>query len=271
MIRELTAGSGTAITIRPVCHPEFEGRIEHGRRIIDAAFGKSAAQRKPAGTRLFGPETGSDLAYRLSCGWAYRAVDWPDGRRAIIDLYLPGDVIGIEAAAFGHPVDKIVAVTALTVQAIDMPTFADLMTNPPAAAAVFWLLAEQQRRIDRLAAALARRDAHERLALMLSDLYDRLCPRGPIACSSYALPLTQQQIGDHLGLTLVHVNRVLRSLREKKIVSVDRHVVTIRDLERLRQLAASEKAAPPRISSERPSAPREPALDRAELGELALS
>lgn len=49
-----------------------------------------------------------------------------------------------------------------------------------------------------------------------------------------------RQIGDHLGLTLVHVNRVLRSLRERRIVSVDRHVVAIRDLARLQRLAGRE-------------------------------
>jgi CRP-like cAMP-binding protein len=240
---------------------------------MDTAFGQSASHRMPAGTRVLTPEGGNAPVYRLSGGWAYRAVDWPDGRRAIIEIYLPGDIIGLEAAVLGRSADEVVAATALTLQAIDGPRLAELMADPSAALAISWLLAEQQRRVDRLAAALARRDAHERLALMLSDLYDRLGRRDLINSSSYALPLTQQQIGDHLGLTLVHVNRVLRSLRENGIVSIDRHVVTIRDLERLRQLAASGRAEQ-RLSIERPRASREPARaapELTELGELALS
>jgi CRP/FNR family transcriptional regulator len=270
MIREPVAGPGRAAVIRSACRPEFDGRIEDGRRLIDAAFGKAAPLRIAAGGTVLGPDAASRLVYRLSSGWACRAVGWPDGRRAIIDIALPGDIVGIEAALFDPSADKVVAVTALGVQAIDAATLAELMTRPPAAAAVFWLLAEQQRRIDRLVAALARRDARERLALMLADLYDRLRQRGLIGGASYALPLTQQQIGDHLGLTLVHVNRVLRSLREQKIVSIDRHVVTIRDLDWLRQLAASGRGEQ-RPAAERPRVPREqPALDHADVGEFVL-
>ncbi len=248
---------------------KFDQCIGHGQRIIDAAFGKSSPRRIPAGTRLFGPD-GGDLVYRLSGGWACRVVDWLDGRRAIVEIYLPGDMVGLEAAVLGRPVDETVAVTALTVQAIDAQMLAELMAQPPAAAAILWLRAGQQRRVDRLAAALARRDAHERLALMLVDLYDRLCERGLVTGPSYPLPLTQQQIGDHLGLTLVHVNRVLRSLREKEIVSVDRHVVTIRDLDRLRQLAASARTARGFLT-ERSPGPREPRPNRARLDALMLS
>src|SRR5436305_1968420 len=54
---------------------------------------------------------------------------------------------------------------------------------------------------------------------------------------TYNLPLTQEQIADHLGLTLVHVNRTLRRLREERIVLVDRQVVIIMNLERLREFA----------------------------------
>jgi CRP/FNR family transcriptional regulator len=272
LTRELAAGPETAADTRPAFRPEFDERIAQGRQLIDAAFDKSAPRRMPAGTRIFGPENSSDPVHRLDSGWAYRAIDWPDGRRAIIEIYLPGDTIGIEAAVRDRPVDEVVAVTALTVHTIDNAAFSELMASP-VAAAIFGLLAEQQWRIDRLAAALARRDAHERLALMLVDLYDRLRRRDPTMPSSYALPLTQQQIGDHLGLTLVHVNRVLRSLREKDIVSIDHHVVTIRDLERLRQLAGLDKAALYR-PGERLLGRREVkpiGTEVSELSELALS
>lgn len=271
MTGEPVRDAGTAAVARPRSRLELDGQIAEGRRLIDAAFGKTAPLRIAAGETVFGANAANPLACRLSGGWACRAIGWPDGRRAIIDIYLPGDIIGIEAALFDRPSDEVAAITALGVRAIDAAALAELMVNPAAAAAAFWLLAEQQRRIDRLTAALARRDAHERLALMLIDLHDRLRQRGLIAEASYPLPLTQQQIGDHLGLTLVHVNRVLRSLREKRIVSIDRHVVSIRDLDRLRQLAASGRGDQ-QLTVARPPAPRERlALDHAELGELALS
>ena len=54
---------------------------------------------------------------------------------------------------------------------------------------------------------------------------------------TFNVPLTQEQMADHLGLTLVHVNRTLGRLREERIVLVDRQVVIIMDLDRLRDAA----------------------------------
>ena len=84
---------------------------------------------------------------------------------------------------------------------------------------------------------------------MLLDIHDRLRHRDLINRPTFNLPLTQEQIADHLGLTLVHVNRTLRRLREEKIVLVERQVVIIQDIERLRELAqglpqAAELPAP---------------------------
>jgi hypothetical protein len=53
----------------------------------------------------------------------------------------------------------------------------------------------------------------------------------------HALPMTQTQIGDYLGLTVVHINRVLRALRHAQIVTLEKHCVTIHDLELLKSLA----------------------------------
>jgi DNA-binding transcriptional regulator LsrR (DeoR family) len=77
---------------------------------------------------------------------------------------------------------------------------------------------------------------------MLIDLYDRLRRRRLIARSSFNLHLTQQQIGDHLGLTNAHVNRVLRWFACEDIALVKRYVVIIRDMPRLRRLAQGEDA-----------------------------
>ena len=74
---------------------------------------------------------------------------------------------------------------------------------------------------------------------MLLDIYERLRRRELINRPSFNLPFTQEQIADHRGLTLVHVNRTLRRLREEHLVLVDRQVVVITDLDRLRVLVRS--------------------------------
>jgi hypothetical protein len=69
--------------------------------------------------------------------------------------------------------------------------------------------------------------------MMLLDFYTRLRRRKLISGSTYNLPMTQAQIGDYLGVTVVHVNRVLRSLSNDRIVRLEKHCVTILNLERL--------------------------------------
>jgi CRP-like cAMP-binding protein len=103
-----------------------------------------------------------------------------------------------------------------------------------------WLLSKRQRRADRLLAAISSLDARGRVAMMVLDFYTRLRRRKLVMGSTYNLPLTQVQIGQYLGLTMVHVNRVLRALRDERIVNLERHCVTILDLERLTSLTPSE-------------------------------
>jgi DNA-binding transcriptional regulator LsrR (DeoR family) len=79
--------------------------------------------------------------------------------------------------------------------------------------------------------------------MMLLDFYKRLRRRKVISGLSYGFPFTQVQIGNYLGLTVVHINRVLRSLRDERIVDLEKHCVTILDLERLAVLAKNEGAA----------------------------
>jgi hypothetical protein len=87
--------------------------------------------------------------------------------------------------------------------------------------------------------AITRFDARGRLAAMILGIYERLRRRGLVTRPTFNLPLTQEQIADHLGITTVHVSRTLRRMREERLVLVDRHVVIILDLDGLRHAAAS--------------------------------
>ena len=66
--------------------------------------------------------------------------------------------------------------------------------------------------------------------MMVLDFDTRLRRSKLIASSGYSLPLTQIHIGSYLGLTVAHVNRVLRSSREERIVNLEKHCVTILNL-----------------------------------------
>ena len=76
--------------------------------------------------------------------------------------------------------------------------------------------------------------------MMVLDLYTRLRRRKLIAGPMYNLPLTQIQMGNYLGLTVVHINRIVRSLRDEQIVNLEKNCVTILDLERLTILTGAK-------------------------------
>ena len=85
-----------------------------------------------------------------------------------------------------------------------------------------------------------RRSAYERLSHFFLELFVRLKSAGLTVGMSFHAPLTQELIGDALGLTAIHVNRTLRSLRQDKLVAVDGKKVTILDFEALSLLSDFE-------------------------------
>jgi CRP-like cAMP-binding protein len=151
-------------------------------------------------------------------------------------LLVPGDIIGLDHIVLATPIEEVTAVNRVGYHALEPATVRALMADRCAALSVFALLAEARWRSDRLAAMIGRLDAQARLAAFLLGIHDRLRRRGLINQLSFNLPLTQEQIADHLGLTLVHVNRTLRRMREEHLVLIDRQVVIIMDLEGLRRL-----------------------------------
>jgi CRP-like cAMP-binding protein len=180
---------------------------------------------------------GNEICY-LQTGWACQFRNLSNRGLAIVDVFLPGDMIGVDIALHTRPQEELVTLTAVTLRAITAEdALIDLMAYRPAALYIAWLLGQRQERADRLLAAISYLDAPGRVAMMVLDFYTRLRRRKLITGSTYNLPLTQAQIGHYLGLTVVHINRVLRSLREAGIVNLEKHCVTILDLERLTDLA----------------------------------
>jgi CRP/FNR family transcriptional regulator len=203
-----------------------------GQRKLRTIFENSPLRTRNAGQLFPGDEISN-----LRTGWACRCPDLSNGRQAIVDVYLPGDVVGIHTALHTRP-DRIIALTAVSIGVVPAKdALIDLMGNRAAALYIAWLMAQRHRRVDRLLATISSLDATGRLAVMMLDFYERLKQRRLITGGTYSLPLTQVQIAYYLGLTVVHINRVLRSLRDAGIVSLEKHCVTILDLERLKRLA----------------------------------
>jgi CRP-like cAMP-binding protein len=102
-----------------------------------------------------------------------------------------------------------------------------------------WQIIEEERRLHSWVFALGQGSAEERLALLLIDLRGRLTASGnvPEGALTFECPLTQVQIGEHLGITPVHANRVVRSFRERGIAVFRNGKVSIQNFAELRRLA----------------------------------
>jgi CRP-like cAMP-binding protein len=96
---------------------------------------------------------------------------------------------------------------------------------------------EDERRLHNWVVGLGRGDAEERIAAMLLDFRWRLGRLGLVRDETYRFPMTQQQIGDYLGLTVVHVNRVLKRLRDGGLATIQNRLVTIHDVAGLQAMA----------------------------------
>jgi CRP/FNR family transcriptional regulator len=177
--------------------------------------------------------------YRLTYGWLARSRTLSDGRQQIIMVFLPGDLLGLKTMLIDRQPDSIQCLTGATVQALGCEQALDLArTDPDVSLRFMWQLAEDGRRLHNWVIALGRGRAIERIATLMLDFRGRLTQAGLVIGDQFPLPMTQEQIGDHLGLTLVHVNRTLKRLREEGVLTVAHGRALIHDIEVLASYAA---------------------------------
>jgi len=236
LLRELSREPDAAAE-RPRFHAATMEELLLGGRRLRQAFLQTPLRFAGRDTPLIRAGGSEPTAVLIRSGFAFRSCLLADGRRAILSILLPGDFAGLHNVVLARPNGDVYPASRVGYHAVGAAALRELLEDRCIMLRVFALLAESRWRGDRLTASIGRLDAHARICVMLLDIHDRLRHRGLIARPSFNLPLTQEQIADHLGLTLVHVNRTLRRLREERIVLVDRQVVIIQDLERLREIA----------------------------------
>jgi len=220
----------------PLHRPELKPLLAAGDATLLEAMGPPQVFR--AGDKLVSEAEPSECVYRIHSGWVTRVRRTLDGRPQIIAFFLPGDLAALKSMLLERQPDALECVTDVSVQAIDVAAISQLaQTNYSVALRIMFQLGEDERRLHNWVTALGKGDAEQRIADMLLDLRGRLHRLGFIKDDTFRLPLTQQQIGDYVSLTVVHVNRVLRRLREAGLVSIANGVVTIKRPQALAELA----------------------------------
>jgi CRP-like cAMP-binding protein len=182
-------------------------------------------------------------AYILSEGWVCSYKIQPDGSRQIVDFQIPGDFLGLRSVLLhtsDHSIEPIVEIQAAEVLVSDLLTaFAE---TPRLATAILWAASRDEAMVVEHLVGLGRRGAEKRMAHFLLELGARLTLIGMGSKAGYACPLTQYHLADALGLSAVHVNRVLRKLREAGCVTFREGYVAFDNYDRLVELAEFDPA-----------------------------
>jgi CRP-like cAMP-binding protein len=173
-------------------------------------------------------------AFILVSGWACSYVILPNGVRQIIALHIPGDLVGLRSVLFAKSEHSVQPIT--TVEASEL-LVADLLDafarSPQLTMAVLWVASRDVALVVGNLVGMGRRTAAKRTAHLLLELGARLREVCLGDRSGFACPLSQSQLADALGLSAVHVNRVLRNLRESGLVTFQKGQVSFGDFDRL--------------------------------------
>jgi CRP-like cAMP-binding protein len=188
------------------------------------------------GTSICPHEDGSPHARLIVGGWACRPRILPDGRRQMLGLLLPGDLMGDRGERRPLALNPVVALTPVRTIGIGRLVQA-VRTRPDDYAGIARALTaidrgEEIMLLDHIV-RLGCQSARQRMSHLLLELYHRLAAIGFVHNGSFPMPLTQDTLGELLGLSLVHVNRIVAQLRRDRIVSIRSGVVLVEDFAQL--------------------------------------
>lgn len=168
-------------------------------------------------------------------GFCYRHKLTTDGARQIVSLQIPGDFIDLQNLFLDESDHNVQALTRSAVAEIETGVLREVVLAHPAIASAMWIEALVEASIFReWIVNVGRRNAHERVGHLLCEFALRLESAGIAPDRSYELPMTQEQLGDAVGLTPVHVNRVLKALAMRDFIGRDRRQIRIIDWAGLR-------------------------------------
>lgn len=181
--------------------------------------------------------------YRIEEGWVSRYSLLASGRRQITALYLPGELCEPHWLLEDRSRESVIALTS--VRARRIPIRAQSGAASPLVEARS-LLAESRSLIQRQAqwiAALGRKSALERLCAVLANLFERMRQTGRAPGNSCSMPLTQVDLADIVGLTPIHVNRVLKDLRERHLLEMRDRCMVVPDPALVQRIGSGGLAA----------------------------
>ncbi len=177
----------------------------------------------------------------VESGFALRFTLLHQGGRQIINAVLPGDIVGFPASFFNPAIFSVMAATAMSLHRISFAALTDLCRERSnIAIALIWYAAREASIYAHHLVNAGRRSPLERVGHFLLEIHFRLRAVGCAPEDSFELPFSQESIGDAVGLSAPHVNRMLSELRRQGLIGAENHTIKILDRTALQILAEFE-------------------------------
>ncbi|MEZ5779790.1 MAG: Crp/Fnr family transcriptional regulator [Paracoccaceae bacterium] len=208
---------------------------------------KSGELTVEPGTTILMEGSSSPQVYTVLEGMGTRYKTLENGRRPVINFVFPGDFAGLQAGVMGEMQHSVDAATRMKLCVFKREGLWDLFrSHPERAYDLTWIAAVEEHFLGETIATLAQRDATQRLAWALVRIFQRLRAVGLERAGTVPLPFRQQDVADALGLSLVHTNKTLQSLRARGLVDWRKGRLTISKLGPLADLAMIDLERPQR-------------------------
>ncbi|QYE35612.1 Crp/Fnr family transcriptional regulator [Polymorphobacter sp. PAMC 29334] len=220
---------------------QFAQLTQSDHDVLDALAGPEECF--PAHVDIAGEGDVPRSVFMMKEGMAIRYRMLPDGGRQIMTFLLPGDLCDSHAFLLRSMDHSIGTLTPVRISPISrdgmMETYA---RRPRISAALWWSSMQEEAMLRERIVSLGRRDARARIAYLFCELLWRNAAIGLAEGGRFQFPLTQTQLGDTLGITPVHVNRILKEYRLRGLISMERRVVHLLDVQGLQGIACFDQS-----------------------------
>jgi CRP-like cAMP-binding protein len=170
-------------------------------------------------------------------GWAYRQKILPNGARQIISIHIPGEFVDLQNSMLGTADHNVQSLGRSVVALTPASALAELASTNSAIGKAMWLDTLVDGSIFReWVVNVGRRDAKQRIAHLICEQALRMQAAGLAEPERFQFPLTQEQLGDAVGLTPVHTNRSLQSLRRARLIDYGTGWIVISDWSGLQRI-----------------------------------
>jgi len=196
----------------------------------------------PKNTLLWHQGDQSDSFYTLKKGWACSFRDLEDGTRQVLDVYVPGDIVGLRQFSFRKHITSVTMLSDAELCAFPRHHLNDIFSSSLLLCSIMFMITSRDQAIllERLV-NLGRRSAREKLAHFLVELSHRLRRTNTYIENHLSLPLSQSVLADALGLSAVHVSRTFQEFRQEGLLNTGNSHLELIDIKALAAVAGFDE------------------------------